>query len=63
MTRTLRDAGSECWAVYDNDRLVARIVPHDSGTGWKAVDLNGKALTTQPRDTPELVLKYLPADL
>jgi hypothetical protein len=63
MPRTLKDAGSECWAVYDDDRLVARIVPHDAGGGWKAVDLNGKALTTQPYGWPELCLQYLPAEL
>ena len=63
MARTLKNAGQECWAVYDGDRLIARIVPHDTGAGWKGVDLNGNALTTQSCLTPELVLEDLPAEL
>jgi hypothetical protein len=60
MAITIKDAGSACWAVYDGDRLFARIVPHDSGAGWKAVDLDGNALTKQPYATPQLVPQYLP---
>ena len=26
--RTIKDTGGECWEVYDDDVLVARIVPH-----------------------------------
>jgi hypothetical protein len=60
---TLRDAGAECKAVHEDGDLVARLVPHDSGSGWKIVDLNGKALSTQPYETPRLALRYLPRGL
>ncbi len=65
MAYTVMDAGKDCYAVYDGDRLVARIVPHRSGFGWRAVspDLAEKDLTTQRYETPELALKYLPAGL
>jgi hypothetical protein len=54
--RTIKDKGSECREVYDDDVLVARIVPHDSGSGWKGVNLIGRTLTVQPYSTPQLVL-------
>ena len=60
MSRTMKDTGSECWEVYDEDCLVARIVPHDTGAGWKLVDLNGNALNTRSFETPNLAEKYLP---
>ena len=59
-TRRLKDMGSECWGVLEDDVLVARIVPHDIGYGWKLVDLQGKALNTRNFETPELALKHLP---
>jgi hypothetical protein len=61
--RTIKDTGSECWEVYDDDVLVARIEPHDTGSGWRGVDLTGRALTVQSYSTPQLVLQHLPADL
>jgi hypothetical protein len=60
---TTKDAASQCTEVYEDDYLVARIVPHDIGTGWKIVDLESKTLTTQPYETVELALKYLPIGL
>jgi hypothetical protein len=38
-------------------------VPHGTPFGWKIVNLEGKALTTQPYQTVELALKYLPIGL
>lgn len=60
MSRTMKDTGSECWEVYDDDSLVARIVPHNTGAGWKIVDLQGNALNTRSFETPDLALKFLP---
>jgi len=63
MSRTIKDTGSECHEVYDDDCLVARIVPHDTGTGWKLVDLNGTALNTRSFERPSLAVEYLPSKL
>ena len=40
-----------------------RIASHDSGVGWKGIDLTGITLTTRPYETPQLMLQYPPADL
>ena len=58
--RTMRGTpGTECWEVYDDDILVARIVPHDTGSGWKLVDLEGNALNPRSFQTPTLAEIYL----
>ena len=60
MARTLEFTGSGFWEVYDDDCLVAHIVPHNSGTGWKLVDLRGHAFSIRTDETPELAAQYLP---
>ncbi len=60
---TTKDTGTACTDVYEDGHLVARLVPHDRGSGWKIVDLKGSALTTQPYDTAKLALQYLPTGL
>jgi hypothetical protein len=52
MARTLENTGYQ-WEVYDDDFLVAHIVPHDSGTGWSLVDLRGHAFSIRIYETPE----------
>jgi hypothetical protein len=59
-TRTMKETGTECWEVYDDDSLVARIVRHATETGWMLVDLQGNALNTRSFETPKLAEKYLP---
>jgi len=64
MPRKLKDAGSQCWEVYDDHgRPVARIVPHDTDAGWKLVDIKGNSLSTRSFESPELAEKYLPSSL
>ncbi len=60
---TTKDTGTECTEVYENGYLVARIVPHDSGFGWKVVGPQGKGLSTRAFETRELTLQYLPRGL
>ena len=59
MARTLENTGYG-WEVYDDDFLVAQIVPHDSGTGWSLVDLRGHAFSIRSYETPESAADYLP---
>ena len=59
MARTLENTGYR-WEVYDDDFLVAHIVPHDSGTGWSLVDLRGHAFSIRSYETPESAADYLP---
>jgi hypothetical protein len=63
MAIELKQTGTECHEVYKDDRVVARVVPHNRGTGWKLVDLKGNALDPRSYGTPELAIRYLPADL
>jgi hypothetical protein len=60
---TTKETATQCVEVYEDGDLVARIVPHESETGWMIVNLAGKPLTMQPYETVKLALNYLPLGL
>ena len=60
MSEKLTNTAVECREVWEDDQIVAHIVPHDSGVGWKIVDLNGNTLDPRSYSTPEWAEKYVP---
>jgi hypothetical protein len=59
MAITVKEVESDRWDVYDDDRIVARIVPFERGSEWwKLVDLDNTALSTRRFETPQLAGKF-----
>ena len=59
MARTLENTGYQ-WEVYDDDFMVARIVPHDFGNWLVARPLISYPSSIRSYETPELAADYLP---
>jgi hypothetical protein len=60
VSETLTNTAIECREVWEDDQLIARIVPHDSGVGWQIVDLAGNTLDPRSYATQEWAEKSVP---